>query len=321
MLSHGPDAVKIAIFGITGKQGGSVFSALRASPKKYSVIGITRDLSKEPTITLTKEEGVEMRAATVQVGGEGEVKKALDGAEVVFLVTNFWDHLDMERDYGEIKVVIDAALSLPTLKTFLWSGLPSYDKLTGGKFTKVYHFEGKARATEYLFRESKKKENVRAVSVEQYMQNFLQPPMEFQKGEDGVYVLSTGWKADTKLASIDIQSDYGIFVQSALEHPTEFPNGSIIQAVGEDLTMNQIVEQFAAATGEKAKYAYTPFENSAAYSHMPPIIQEDFKDFYGAINEVEYYGKDDFGKSLGFLSRKPNTWKKFFELNKKTWAK
>ncbi|KAH8914383.1 NAD(P)-binding protein [Atractiella rhizophila] len=323
MLSQASDALKVAIFGITGKQGSSVLKALRASPKAYNIIGLTRDASKEPAVALSKEEGVQIISVTFEVGKEEEVKKALDGAEAVFLVTNFWNHLDVERDFNETKVVIDAALSLPTVKTFLWSGLPSYAKLTGGKYTKVYHFEGKARATDYLFQESKKKEDVRAVSVEPaaYMQNFLQPPMEFQKGEDGVYVLSTGWKADTKLASIDIQSDYGIFVQSALEHPTEFPNGSIIQAVGEDLTMNQIVEQFAAATGEKAKYAYTPFENSAAYSHMPPIIQEDFKDFYGAINEVEYYGKDDFGKSLGFLSRKPHTWKKFFELNKKTWAK
>ncbi|KAH8924814.1 NAD(P)-binding protein [Atractiella rhizophila] len=288
MLSHASNALKVAIFGITGKQGGSLVNALRSSPKAYSIIGLTRDASKEPAVTLGKEEGVEMRAVTVEVGSEKKIKTALDGAEAVFLVTNFWNHLDIEREFNEAKVVIDAAFSIPTVKTFLWSGLPSYVKLTGGKYTKVYHFEGKARATEYLFQESKKREDVRAVSIEPagYMQNLLGPQMTFQKGDDGVYTLSTGWKADTKLACIDITADYGIFVQSALEHTGEFPDGSIIQAVGEDLTMKQIVEEFAAATGEKAKYVYTPFEESPAYPHMPPVIQDDFKDFYGAVNEV-----------------------------------
>ncbi|KAH8925041.1 NAD(P)-binding protein [Atractiella rhizophila] len=266
MLSQASDALKVAIFGITGKQGSSVLKALRASPKAYNIIGLTRDASKEPAVALSKE-GVQIRSVTFEVGKEEEVKKALDGAEAVFLVTNFWNHLDVERDFNETKVVIDAALSLPTVKAFLWSGLPSYAKLTGGKYTKVYHFEGKARATDYLFQESKKREDVRAVSVEPagYMQNLLGPQMTFQKGEDGVYILSTGWKADTKLASIDIEADYGLFVQSALEHPGEFPDGSIIQAVGEDLTMDQIVEQFTAATGEKAKYIYARFEESSAY--------------------------------------------------------
>ncbi|KAH8925030.1 NAD(P)-binding protein [Atractiella rhizophila] len=322
MLSQASNALKIAIFGITGKQGGSVLNALRASSRPYNVIGITRDVSKGPAVDLIKA-GVELRAATVALGNEKEIKNALEGADAVFLVTNFWDHLDVERDFLETKLVIDVAFSVPSVKTFLFSGLPSYSQLTKGKYTKVYHFEGKARAREYLFQQSKNRGDIRAVSVEPaaYMQNLLGPNMTFRKGDDGVYILSTGWKADTKLASIDIAADYGIFVQAALEHTSEYPDGSILQAVAEDLTMEEIVTEFAAATGEKAKYVYTLFEESPAYPHVPPLIQEDFKDFYAAVNEVSYYGKHDFGKSHDFLSKKPNTWKEFFVQNKKAWLK
>ncbi|KAH8919211.1 NAD(P)-binding protein, partial [Atractiella rhizophila] len=319
MLSTDANALTVAIIGITGAQGGSVYSALRASSKPYKVIGITRNVTGEKAKKL-EGEGVVMRAATVAVGNEEGVKKAFEGAEVVFAVTDFWAHTDMEREYNEIKLVVDTAFSIPTLKAFLWSGLTSYAAHTKGKYSKVYHFEAKAKGTQYLFEKSKTRPEVRAVTIEPaaYMQNFLGENLGFRKQEDGSYVCSTGWTADTKLATIDIANDYGIFVQEALEHENEFPDGSIVRAFSEELTLQEMVNQFGQVTGKQTQYRYVPFEDSPAFGKLPKVMQEDFADFYGAVNQVGYYGsKAEDGKSSAFLSRKPKSWKQFVDDNKK----
>ena len=52
-------------------------------------------------------------------------------------MTNFWEHMDAGREIAEGKAMIDAAIE-SKVGLFIFAGLPSTSKLSGGKHTKVY---------------------------------------------------------------------------------------------------------------------------------------------------------------------------------------
>lgn len=90
------------------------------------------------------------------------------GASVVFSVTDFLQAIFSPsvgekaaaagksigfycRDYEaqQNKNIIDAVAKIDTLERFIFSSLPNMDKLSGGKYSNVYHCDGKAIAEEY----------------------------------------------------------------------------------------------------------------------------------------------------------------------------
>ncbi|KAJ7769228.1 hypothetical protein B0H14DRAFT_2967708 [Mycena olivaceomarginata] len=78
-ITQDPTAPLVAVVGATGAQGGSVINALAESKKPYRIRGFTRDSTKP---------------ASQQLIAQGSVFEAFAGASMVFLVTNFWEHLD-----------------------------------------------------------------------------------------------------------------------------------------------------------------------------------------------------------------------------------
>jgi hypothetical protein len=108
-------------------------------------------------------------------------------------MTDFWSDLSEAREVAEGKVLIDAAKEAGA-KTFIFSGLPSYAKLTNGQYTKVLHFDGKAEIDAY----GRSQQGISYVSVQPacYMQNFATGGvMAPQKGDDGslTYFTVTGF--------------------------------------------------------------------------------------------------------------------------------
>ena len=100
----------IAIFGATGKQGGSVIKSIlgdSATASKYTLRGITRDVSKPAAKALT-EQGVEMVAA--DLNDQASVQKAVEGAYGVFAVTDYWAKMDGPLEIRQGKAMADAAL-------------------------------------------------------------------------------------------------------------------------------------------------------------------------------------------------------------------
>lgn len=135
------------ITGITGLQGGSVLSAVEASNEPYHVKGLTRDASKEKAQAIAKK-GVEMVEVDLVKGNEDQVTKAFQGADYVFYMTNYWEHLDKQREIDEGKMAVDCAKKAG-VKTFIYSSLPSYANQKDSKYQKVDHFEGKAEINAY----------------------------------------------------------------------------------------------------------------------------------------------------------------------------
>ncbi|KAJ7289518.1 hypothetical protein C8J57DRAFT_1445540 [Mycena rebaudengoi] len=141
----------ITIFGATGAQGTSVLDAVLADGT-FTPRAVTRNPDSDASKAL-KAKGVEVVKANLN--DKESIKAALKGSDVVFGVTNFWDPEVFPADHtgkGEIvqgKNLVDAAKEVG-IKFLVWSTLPNATKISGGKYSKVYHYDNKAIIEEYL---------------------------------------------------------------------------------------------------------------------------------------------------------------------------
>ncbi|KAJ7808678.1 hypothetical protein B0H14DRAFT_2460902 [Mycena olivaceomarginata] len=139
----------VSVFGGTGTQGNAVIQAL-LKDGTFTPRAIVRNPDSDAALNL-KAQGVDV------VKGDGLDKEslvsALRGSEAVFgLTTTIWP-LKAEGDgpnelvWG--KNIVDAAKEVG-VKFFIWSSLPSINKISGGKYSNAIHYEQKAAVEEYL---------------------------------------------------------------------------------------------------------------------------------------------------------------------------
>lgn len=127
---------------------------------------------------------------------------AIDGSHTVFLVTNFWETMDVKQEIAQGRNVADAAKKAK-ISHLIFSSLPSVSKASNGALTNVAHFDGKADIEEYM----------RSTGVPStfflagyYMSNYTQL---FNKLEDGSYLLAYPVGPDTKFPLLDAAADTG----------------------------------------------------------------------------------------------------------------
>lgn len=156
----------IVVFGATGNQGGSVIDTFLEDPE-WRIRGITRDSSSAKALSLASR-GVEVVQA--ELDDPASLTAALQGSNAIFAVSDFWSiyfnaadakdefkpkpdqQLNMwakGRETSQLKNVIDAAAQVSTLERFIISSMPNVTKLSGGKYTNVFHFDSKADGAEY----------------------------------------------------------------------------------------------------------------------------------------------------------------------------
>ncbi|KAF7354018.1 NmrA domain-containing protein [Mycena venus] len=309
-ISKEPSAPLVAVVGATGTQGGSVINALAQSDKAYRVRGFTRDAVKPSAQELIKL-GIEIFVVSLVVENKEEVYKAFAGADVAFLVTNFWEHLDMEREIREGKLLIDAAKA-GGVSRIVWSGLPSFNKLSGGKYVNVYHFDGKAIVTEYG-----RQSGVPFVDLQAgfYGTNFLTSPTmpvkQAQSDGSDAFVMPWPVKPTMRVPFIDAVHDYGLFVRHVLELPV-FPDGSEIVAHGEKITLADIAKQLSQVTGKNVIFQQISVEQFKAgiQGQLPPHIVLDMTEFVQSWDE---FGWGETAPIQESLARRPRTWIEFVE--------
>jgi len=159
----------LVVVGATGTQGGSVIRTFLSS-SQWRIRGLTRNPSSASAQALAAQ-GVEMVQADVDK--PSTLPAAFAGATAIFAVTDFWgpfralaidpdrqkqvlkhnqtiNHWSYEKEAAQAKGIMDAAAKVNVLERFIWSGLSAPKKISGGKYTWVYHFDSKAEATEYL---------------------------------------------------------------------------------------------------------------------------------------------------------------------------
>lgn len=159
------------------------------------------------------------------------------------LVTNFWEHVDINREIVEGKLLIDAAKA-GSASGIVWSGLPSISKISAGKFPHVWHFDGKAVVTEYGRQAGVPFVDVQAGS---YGANFVNFPFAPVKQADGSFALQLPVSPTTVIPIVDAIPDYGIFVRHVLELPV-FPDGGEFVAYAENINVKDLALQWSQGT-------------------------------------------------------------------------
>ncbi|KAJ7819211.1 NAD(P)-binding protein [Mycena olivaceomarginata] len=260
----------VAVVGATGVQGGSVIKALVESNKPYRIRGFTRDATK-PAAEALKKRGVDVVAVNLVLENKEEVYKAFVGADYAFLVTNYWEHMSLEREVSEGKLLIDAAKATG-VKGIIWSGLISIKKISGGKYTNDA-FEGKAQVTEYG----------RAAGV----------PFPFVvKEADGTYALPSVAPGTTVMSIIDMEHDYGLYVRWVLEMPV-FPDGLNVYTTSWDLSQEDQARQISEGTGKKVVFKQITPEvamQRLVSLGFPPAAAAGIIDTFQFMDEFGYYG-------------------------------
>ncbi|KAJ6542804.1 NAD(P)-binding protein [Mycena capillaripes] len=306
-ITQATSAPLIAVVGATGSQGGSVIKALVESEKEYRIRGFTRDVTKAASEVL-KKQGIEMVAVNLVVENREEVYRAFAGADFAFLVTNFWEHANMEREIAEGKLLIDAAKAAG-VKGIIWSGLVSATKLSGGKRTHVYHFDSKAIVTEYG-----RASGIPFVDVQAgfYAVNFLNNSALLQKQSDGTYAIAWAVRPTAVVPIIDIEHDYGLYVRRVLEQPV-FPDGEDVYTTSEDITVVDLARQLSEVTGKKVVFKQITVEEwtkSFEAIGMPPVICNEIIDGFLFFDEVGCYGGHPATTREG-LAKPTRTWAQF----------
>ncbi|KAJ6624891.1 hypothetical protein B0H10DRAFT_2430620 [Mycena sp. CBHHK59/15] len=193
-ISHNLSTPLAVLVGITGLQGGSVARDLIESEKPYRLCGLKREVTK-PAAQAFAKQGVEVVGVSLTVDDAANVSKAFAGADIAFIVTNFNEHLDKQRETAEGKL----------LRRF-W-----------GKYPRVVFSDTKAEITAYA------KQSGVPLSVVQagfYATNILEGSHGLKKQPDGSYVLGLPVAASTTVPVIYVAHDYGLYVRAAIEVPS-----------------------------------------------------------------------------------------------------
>ncbi|CAG7555995.1 unnamed protein product [Fusarium equiseti] len=292
----------IVILGATGNQGGSVVESFLSDPN-WKVRALTRDSASSKAQALSSK-GAEVVQADLDV--PPTLTSAFEGAHAIFAISDFWGLFNevnrsrakpgqslnewaAEHEEQQLKNVIDAASKVPTLERFILSSLSHAEKWSKGKYTRVYHFDGKARAAEYI---PKAHPDLWAkTSIFQaglFLNNFTQLPLNQPvKNADRAVQFITALNPDTKFPFIAAEEDSGPFVKALI---TQEPAGRNLIAYRGWLSHNEIAAAFTKATGIEA--TTVKFDGK-----FPPDVSDEFigemADCFGYFDEFGYEGRDD----------------------------
>ncbi|CAA7268601.1 unnamed protein product [Cyclocybe aegerita] len=308
-ITSDTSAPLVVVGGSTGQQGGSVIRSLQESDKVYRIRGLTRDVSKPAAKALT-EQGVEMLSVNLVIENKAQVVEAYKGANIVFAMTNFWEHLDKAKELAEGKMFIDAALEAK-VPLFIFSSLDSFEEYSGGKYKNVHHFEGKAQIANYGRSKASPSFTFVAVQAGFYYSNFTRNQIIRQES-DGTWAAALPCKPDVLLPGIDVD-EYGLWVRAAIEHE-ELRNGHEILACSQEMSIGEMVDEIARPYSPEEtslKITFKTVNNDEFRAAMPEgapeHVKDDLMEFFNGLSAVGYYNREDVVRFLPYLSRKTTT--------------
>jgi hypothetical protein len=122
-----------------------------AYPEKYLVRGLTRNAASPKALDLANI-GAEIRIA--DLNDPRSLRPALDGAHIVYAMTDFWQSMSADVEESQGKSLMDILSSLPELEHLIWGSLPDGRDISDGKYPNILHWQSKAAVTSYI-RDSK----------------------------------------------------------------------------------------------------------------------------------------------------------------------
>ncbi|KAL3848411.1 hypothetical protein ACJMK2_019269 [Sinanodonta woodiana] len=266
----------ITVFGATGAQGGAVVRALLGNPE-FAVRAVTRNLDGNGAQELKKLKVEVVKGDTDDKEG---LKKILSGAYGCFLVTNYFDHFDKNREIQQGKNVADACKAAG-IKHLVFSGLDNTEG--SGAAGPVHHLDGKAKIEDYIEQTGVSYTSTRTSF---YNENFLNfnPP---RKIGDNKYAISLPM-GDKPLYMMAV-NDVGPWVVEILKDPAKY-KGKKLHLAGDKLTLDQVCDtlskhlkpkQFQYVPVSVEDFAKMPFpgaEEMANMFHFFQLKADNFRD-------------------------------------------
>ncbi|MCC3763388.1 NmrA/HSCARG family protein [Glycomyces sp. TRM65418] len=283
----------IAVVGATGSQGGGLARAILGDPDaEFRVRALTRDPDSERAQELARL-GAEV--AEADMDDQSSLVKAFEGAYGAFLVTDFWEHGDPEREYAQARHLAEAAKAAG-IKHVVWSTLEDTresipvedDRMPTlmGRYN-VPHFDVKGAANA-LFAEAGVPTTYLQTTF--YWENFLES-FQPKHQDDGSMVLALPM-ADSRLAGIAVEdigrTAYGIFKRG------EPLVGETVSIAGEHLTGEEYAAAFAELLGKPVDYYPVPFDDFRAAGFPGAEEMGNMFQYYAEFDD-EFTGRRDLG--------------------------
>ena len=269
----------IAVVGGTGGQGGGVVNALLASGK-YTIRVASRNPFSDAAKALANR-GVEVVKADLL--DAASLRLPFEGAYGAFVVTNFWDPAQMQRETEIGAAAVKAARAFG-VEHLVWSTLPDCERITGGLF-KVVHFTGKARVDAIV--EAAGFPLHTFVCAPMYYQNFLtiNSPNPLPNG-------GRGWAVPMDPAARVMHSgdvtEVGRVVVAAFAAGGTLPNGSYLAVCGGVYSWNDFV---ATLNAQGHKLQVTQVVPPEAYDNFYPSARE-IREMYQYYEQHTYFGPE-----------------------------
>lgn len=234
----------ILVTGVTGRQGGAVARELLR--RGYAVRGLTRNPASPRARVLTE---LDVELFRGDFDDAASLDAALDGADGIFAVTDFWEH-GYEQEVTHGRNLVDAAVRAET-SFFVFSSVASADKATN-----IPHFDSKWEIEKYLQESGLDHAVVRPVS---FMENWSLDSADVIAGR----IVSAG--SPERLHQYISVQDIARFVADAFDAPGRW-NGVALDIAGDEISLLRICELLTGITGrpvEPQQVSWADYESLA----------------------------------------------------------
>ncbi|WP_020390268.1 NmrA/HSCARG family protein [Kribbella catacumbae] len=285
------DKKLIAVVGATGSQGGGLVQAILADAgQRFAVRALTRNARSEKSLALVAA-GAEVVEADLD--DEASLRKAFDGADGAFVVTNYWvertraEEAARTRAEMELKQAENAARAAKDagVAHVIWSTLEDtrlhfgetdrVPSLDDGRY-KVPHFDAKGEANELFTKYGLPTTFLQTT----FYFNALLQGMGPVRGEDGKLVLTLPM-ADQPLSGI-APEDIGKAALAIFARGDEFI-GRTVSIAGDHSTGQEYATALSDVLGEQV--TYQPYTWDAFRQLGFPMAVE-------FANMFQYYAED-----------------------------
>ena len=283
----------IAVLGALGGQGGSVVNTF-LEDQSFHIRGVTRSMHSDAAKSL-QARGVEVVPGNVKE--PQSLTTAFEGADLAFVVVNFWDSDIMTKEGELTKKILDVAKE-SGVKHLIFSSLANVGKVSDGQIN-VPHFTLKAEAWEYA--QSLGFDTITAVEPAAYYSNWFTFFKAVEK-EDGSLVWTWPGQKGKAFSQFDVKTGTGPSVLAAAKDPEKY-NGKSILLEADLVTVDEIVAMISKKLGKTGRVKY---EDPEVFSASFPGAHE-LSQMVQWFDEYGYYGpetderKHDSGKKIGGL--------------------
>ncbi|EXX70726.1 NAD(P)-binding protein [Rhizophagus irregularis] len=288
----------VVVSGATGAQGGSVVNSLLATGH-YKIRALTRNPNSDKAKAL-KAKGVDEIVKCDFSSNKEEIINALSGADIAWIVTNFWDPTivgakpDEEERQG--KLIADAAKEVG-LNWLIYSSLPDTIIESDGKYPDIVHFHGKNRVERYI--RSLGIPNTTFVYLSYYYQNIGVFSPIIEKDNEAVLVFPYITENDT-IPMIDVDSDTGPIVAKIIEEGPAKWNGKKVPVAADNVSLKYVVDVLTKVTGKTHKLRTLTDDD---VKEFPGIDNDELKQMHKWFLEYGLFGKDDEVKDISIAKK------------------